>query len=435
LHAAGRHEEAVPLLRTAFQAELAAGELDGAVASAFLLGVSLWRTGRRHEGSELLDRLETDLGPNPTSARASYRGGMAEIALSRGARDRAQVLCDEGTAICEELKIPAPGPLLDARGLLRIGRGDLDGEAEVRQAVEWYLTEGHPVAAAGSLWNLGASLGDWIGTRASAFSDEAIQLCLDRGVGDVHSFRILRAFDALLEGRWQDLEGISDLLRLARDVGNTENESIGLIVLGRAEIERAGRLPSIDRLVELSDTWDASFWIGAEGASLLVLSGDPKGIEVGRGFLKRVADEPTGVTGHWIETRAAISVGDLQLARRFASDPDAVEMPYIRADTCAAAGAVAEAEDRWDEAARRYQQAIELWDQLGYGEKLPHERIGLGRCLLQLGRVNEGVATLREARVLCERLGAKMRIAEIDRILADGDSEGTEEGSGDVPVS
>jgi hypothetical protein len=55
--------------------------------------------------------------------------------------------------------------------------------------------------------------------------------------------------------------------------------------------------------------------------------------------------------------------------------------------------------------------------------------------LLQLGRVNEGVATLREARVLCERLGAKMRIAEIDRILADGDSEGTEEGSGDVPVS
>jgi tetratricopeptide (TPR) repeat protein len=421
LHAAGRHEDALPYLRTALDAAVSIRDFDDAVPSAFLLSMSLMRIGQTDQAQEMLDGLGTELGSSSSAARASYVGGMAEIALSRGDFARAEALCDEGLAISEELSLSPPGPLLDAKGLLRISRGDLDGEAEVRQAVKWYLSEGFQVAAAGSLWNLGASLGDWIGTRASVISEEAIELCFDRGVEDVHSFQVMHMFDALLEGRWEELAGLPDLLRKSREVGNLENESIGRIVLGYAELERQGTLEDLDRLLELSETWDPSFWIGAEGASLLVFSGEPRARDAGCDLLRRIAEQPTGVTGHSVETRAAIAAGDLSLATQFASDPDDIERPFVRADACCAAAALAEARKRRDEAAIRYEQAVELWDYLGYSGKLPHERIGLGRCLIHLGRYEEGITRLREARAACEHLGARVHIAEIDELLASVD--------------
>ena len=45
--------------------------------------------------------------------------------------------------------------------------GDLEGERDMREAVELLLDSGQPGIAADSLWNLGACLRLWIGTAAA----------------------------------------------------------------------------------------------------------------------------------------------------------------------------------------------------------------------------------------------------------------------------
>jgi hypothetical protein len=47
-----------------------------------------------------------------------------------------------------------------------------------------------------------------------------------------------------------------------------------------------------------------------------------------------------------------------------------------------------------------------------------HALAGLGRCLLALGEIEEGIARLRESRAIWDRLDAAPRIAELDALLA-----------------
>ena len=165
--------------------------------------------------------------------------------------------------------------------------------------------------------------------------------------------------------------------------------------------------------------WDPAAWLAELGGSLLARSEGNDARAVGLALLHRVAENEAGIGGRAESTRAAIAAGDVDLARRPAPDPEGLEAPWLRASANAAAAAVAEAEARWAEAVARYTTSLALWEELGYPNKLPVEKIGLGRCLIHVGRTEEAIAILRAARVTCEALGAYIRIAEIDRLVAD----------------
>jgi tetratricopeptide (TPR) repeat protein len=118
------------------------------------------------------------------------------------------------------------------------------------------------------------------------------------------------------------------------------------------------------------------------------------------------------------EARAATAAGRPELARRLAPDLNEFRRPQRKADAYAAAGVVVEADGRWEEAASRYAEAAVLMEQLGYEGSLVGPLIGLGRCLTHLGHADEAVSKLKEARRTCDRLGAAVRITEIDQLLA-----------------
>jgi hypothetical protein len=65
-----------------------------------------------------------------------------------------------------------------------------------------------------------------------------------------------------------------------------------------------------------------------------------------------------------------------------------------------------------------FEDAAERWSSFGVVTEEAFALHGLGRCLLAVGRTEEGVARLTESRELWVAMRATPRIAEIDELLA-----------------
>ena len=414
----GRIAEAQPLLERALDSAMAARDFDEAAQLAIQLGSALASAGHTTERTrEPEERVLEAMGSVPSHAKARLLGDLAADEAMFGNPERAEELCAEGVAICDELGVPEMDRLLIARGSLRLGRGDLEGERDLRAAADQLLELGYPASAAGVLSNIGSWLEIWVGTQATPIHDEVIALCEERGVGDVESSRLWRLWVAFGEGRWDELDPLSGMIDRAREVGNVYDESLGLIVLGSVELERTGRVGVVEELVRLSETWDHTYWLTGLGGALLARLQEPTARSRGVAVLRRIAAEVEDRMPRGDEVKAAIAAADVDLGRALLRDPDAFPEPLFRASACSGAGAVAASDGQWDVAANHHADAVGLLDRLGYSDSLPDDRIRLGRCLIRLGRTREGVERLREARTVCERLRADTRIAEIDELL------------------
>jgi class 3 adenylate cyclase/tetratricopeptide (TPR) repeat protein len=417
---AGRPGDALPLLEEAFDALRLSHEHGPAVNVVVDLFHAFAALGRSADSAAVERELLLELGPSPSSAKAALLGVLSMKALGNGREDEASSLCGEGVAACDELGLPPPATLLNARGTLKILAGDLEGERDVREAARLFLDQNNPSMASATIWNLGASLSQWNGAASSPIVEEAIELSADRGVGGVDAMRIHYLFDGLFEGRWDALDEVAVLARGAFERGHPLDESIALLSAGYLEMERTGSLADTSRLLQLTDGWDPEYWVASFGAALLTRSSGPEARGRGLELLHRIADAGAGGTWRFLfeEVRAAIAAGHPDLARRLAADPELFDRPGSRADADAAAAAVSELNGDWEEAAARYAAAGEALERLGYFGSLVGPLIGLGRCLVQLGRPDDALSNLNQARQICERLGATVRVAEIDQLLS-----------------
>ncbi|MGH2679141.1 MAG: hypothetical protein ACRDG8_01435, partial [Actinomycetota bacterium] len=82
-----------------------------------------------------------------------------------------------------------------------------------------------------------------------------------------------------------------------------------------------------------------------------------------------------------------------------------------------ATAALAELKGDLEDAVRRYDEAAEGW--AAFPHVLHHglSLLGAGRCLLELGRPDEGSDRLRSAREVFDGLGAAPLVAETDDLL------------------
>ena len=78
---------------------------------------------------------------------------------------------------------------------------------------------------------------------------------------------------------------------------------------------------------------------------------------------------------------------------------------------------MAEADGRLEQALGLYAEAAEGWAGFGHVPERGQALLGVGRCLLSLGRPTEAAAKLREAREVFQGLGARPLVAEVDAHL------------------
>ncbi len=146
---------------------------------------------------------------------------------------------------------------------------------------------------------------------------------------------------------------------------------------------------------------------------------DREGVIAALQEIDQITSRTTGLIGSAAEdiVRLAASAGDLDLARRLLeANPGLPGRPEHIVVTGRAL--LDEAEGRTYEAMQGFRDAAEQW--AGYGHVIEQGRalMGVGRCLIALGRQPEAIGPLREARELFATPGATVLVAEVDDLLA-----------------
>ena len=250
----------------------------------------------------------------------------------------------------------------------------------------------------------------------TAAFDEAIAFAESHGLPneDARTGRL----EALMEaGEWDELLREADRLAAwARPHGDAYTEVAVRLAAARVRLERGEAIGAQDELVERARK---AGWVppstGPIQAEAALADHDPASA---RDVLASAIDA-IGAGGFFNDAafvRACLRAGALDLAGRALEIEGSPSAPDYERLTAQAQ--VAEAFGDLAAARAGYEQVVPELTRLGYVPKHAYALAGLGRCLIALGEVDEGVAHLRNARATWERLGATPRIAEIDALLA-----------------
>ena len=154
-------------------------------------------------------------------------------------------------------------------------------------------------------------------------------------------------------------------------------------------------------------------------ARILADAGDH---EAARRLLADIVDPTRSQAGSGEDLRdavpAAVAIGDLEVAERLL-DRALPPWPHLRSTRASPAGRESRRHGpAYDEAAAGFAEAGDRWAAFGSVPDEADARLGLGRCLVALGRFEDATPALERARALYERMGAVPGVAEADALLA-----------------
>jgi class 3 adenylate cyclase len=121
------------------------------------------------------------------------------------------------------------------------------------------------------------------------------------------------------------------------------------------------------------------------------------------------------------QVEIAIAAGDLDRARWAAIELDDIAETFgtkaLRATAGEARGAIRLTDDDPASARRSYQGAVRLWKELDAPYEVARARVGLARAHRAAGNEDGALLELRTARSIFERLGAKIDLQQVTRLL------------------
>jgi class 3 adenylate cyclase/tetratricopeptide (TPR) repeat protein len=418
--AAGDLATAVTLLEEVLIQHQSQGRLEAATDVALELAGPLQWMGKGLRVEAILAGLRAELGSAPSRSLANILSWDANRATAAGDFEGGVSLAGEAIKMAEALGVDPPPRALAARGHSRVAIGDLGGEAEVRLAVEGYVRRGEAHHASVPIFNLSVAMSGAGPVVALPYIEEAIELAERFGVeAETWSGRGGR-LEALAEmGRFDEVvAGADPILEWAAASQDADTRlrvvsSLALVAINRGE-------PAVDpyELADLSRNHggEISLILAAE----LLLAEDDA--ELARSLLSEAISHVMP-TSAFLAARACIAAGVPELAEEFPS-LGVVHYSAEKTARLATQAILAEAKGELAPACDGYAAAARLFEELGRAPDQGHTLQGLGRCLLRLGEIEEGVTRLRESRALWEDMKATRRIAEIDELLASASAPG-----------
>ncbi len=424
----GRLEEAERFFEAALEDLSAAGrDLDAADATVGLFKVVQYR-GDTARARDLLSSALTTLETGPRrpaliravteEAGTLMTSGRHEEAID--ASSRAIELAREAGDLEQEVR--ARG----FHGYSRLSLGDRDGLEEERGALADALRLGLGRPAAVIYNNLGLHLRMVEGPRqALECYEEGIAFADDRGLQEMASWMRITSLLALADlGEWDEvLRSGEEVARAAggRGAGYDQAfaESIRAYVLAyRGALTAAEWQPLSARVRSIGDP---QVLVGALTAGSVATGAAGRAAEAGA--LAKEAFEATEDAGSdmlaWYLpdlARVACAAGDAAVVERFAgSVPQSIPRNCLAVDSAAAA--VAEARSELDQARTLYLRAAEGWTAFGHALERGQALFGAGRCLLAMGRAEDGARAIADAREVFAGLGAEPLVSEAEQRL------------------
>jgi class 3 adenylate cyclase/tetratricopeptide (TPR) repeat protein len=376
--------------------------------------------------AEAVKILERD-GPGPDLVRALSNEARS-LELIHNEHEAAIAVSDRAIAMASDLGIPEPARAIEGGGLARLSAGDPRGLDDVRRALELAKAQGLGREVDVIHFNLADAVGSLSGPAEKLELDrEGFAMAVGRGDAEfAMSFRqaIVSALTDL--GSWDEAltlaESVKEDLERASefwDLADLEN-NIAIIHEHRGDLATASGLVE-HALQTLRETSDPQLLISAltTAAAIEAARGAP---EDAVGFLEELAAVPF-MAGEWARVlpqavRTAVPF-DISLAERLIAGQR--ELPGAHTFALRSArGALAEVTGDLERAIDEFGRASEGWTSFGMPYEAAQAFMGLGRCLKELGRIEEASEMLRTASATFGELRAIPAHTEATALLALG---------------
>jgi class 3 adenylate cyclase len=414
--------EAVERAATSFEAQ---GDLVRAGEALTLLANIRRRLGAP-ETLTTAERAVALLEPTPGAELIAALAGLAGLQYATGADEAAVRTAEEALALAEQLGLPVPGRALGFRGSARCAMGDLTGLADMERALELLIADGSGRDAGVLPANLALERAQLEGPVATlARLEQAHAFAETRGLTETAWFAVAaRINNLVMAGRFDEgLDQASTILPLFRASGER---------LQVCHVLKAETAALAERGIDASPQADEALQIAAAANDRILLTYAAWGaaraqVAVGNtddahALLDEIAAAPVHHDSRYAEVlpalaRAAHALSDIDLVDRLAKGvPDTLPGQQHALTTVAAISA--EAAGDHAKAARLYAEAARGWDRFTNVLEHAHALLGQGRCLAVIGD-RSADQQLRKCRALFDGMGARPRVAECDRLIAD----------------
>jgi class 3 adenylate cyclase/tetratricopeptide (TPR) repeat protein len=401
------------------------GDSGGAGDAMAKLSVVVWGQGDSARAMELVVEAVRLLEPEGTGPRLAHAyAALGARLILAGRPEESLPWAERALELAEPLDLPAVASRAhQVRGMARCSLGDLEGQADLREGVRLGHVSGNSQETSNAYLNL--SFFQWLTEGpavALATHREAIDFCTRRG-------RIAQREWAVGETCWFlfDLGEWDEVLDVAADIGAFDFQ-MGLSALAHAALVGAMRgepwapAQAEERfLARGREMDDPQITVPALGIAVVIehvagrsASARPL-LEELLGAQRNLALDLTWYLPEAV--RACVAGGHLDLAERFLAGLEP-RFTRNRHAIAAASAELAEGRGALDEAAHGHREAAERWAAFGIVHQRGWSLLGLGRCLVGLGRAAEATVALRDARDVFAPLGARPLLEEIDDLLA-----------------
>jgi tetratricopeptide (TPR) repeat protein len=407
---------------------LAVGELTALLARSVML------QGRMDEADELFADAVRTLEAYPTSpalARAYSR--MAGQRFVAGDYAEARRWAERALAITGDGDEPADAVVLalQYRGSARAELGEPEGLEDLRAASRLAMHANLTEEAGVAMTNLAYLV--WMREGPAA----SLQIALENESfsaqrGFVHNVMWAKAaqLEALFDlGQWDRVLALADEIVAWDSPEGGVRSTVGLWARVAQAWVRARRGDLDGAIAHVEEIETASQLMGypefrstalAIRAWVAAARGDlPEALAVLDDYAKITAEAPD-VRVHYlpIAARILVAAGDVDAAEALLPTEPGPPVARRRLSIATAEAVIAEARGDLDDAGSRYAAAANGWEAFGFVLERGQCLVGRARCLLAVGRDDEGQATLRAARAVLEPLDVASVLAEIDDRLS-----------------
>ena len=365
--------------------------------------------------------------PGPELARAYTRmGGHLYVA---GHSAGAIPWTEKAIALADELGLEGEAVLaLQYRGAARAQLGDRGGLEDLREALQRGIELGLGNETANAYNNLAYELWFWEGPAAAqAMWDEMEAFCRVRGFRTMAVWAQGGALESLFDlGDWDRvLRTAAEMLLWEREHGPTRVSVIALTYRGWVHLRRGGieeaastaqEVLPLAREIGYADYLAPPLVLSAEVA--LLQGQDALAREHLRDFVRVTAETDDYRTMLLpLVVRALVGLGDVGEAVELVEGVRSPSTVRLQLSLLSSRATVAEARGDLARAADLYREAAVGWGEYRFGLECARLSLGAGRCLLALGREEEGVPLLVEAGRLLRPLGARPLLEEVEALL------------------
>ncbi len=425
----GRLVDAAAALEEAITAFRASGRVHPEARAMGVLGEVLKRLNDPRAG-DLAPQALALLEPLPPGPQ--FVDALADVAARAALGGRSEEgirLAERALTVAEQCGLARPARALGYRGVARTTLGDAGGLDDYREALELAIQSGQGRAAAILYNNLGVDLRNYEGPRAAleVFAD-GLRFASARGLEEMALSIRSSALSAILSAG--DLEATLDAAAEIATHAETSGDEFDLVEIrtiqglaltyqGRAGAARDDLDAIVDGARQLGRSDLTTQGLG--GAAVVYAALDEQSAAVALlteiDATEGLADATELATYLPAIVRAAIALGELELAQRLAGHLTP-RYPCAEHSLVTVQAVLAEAEGRFEPAVDGYREAASRWNVFGMVIEEGFALLGLGRCLLSLGRPSEATEALRGSRDIFTRCGMPPALTETDELLA-----------------